>query len=275
MPAIQIRESEPYFFTSTGDQRLAWKYIIGQLLSLDSMLSIERVVSDNSSSYEVLLKVGGSNAGFLIRCYNSGLSISRCLFRASGSYTNYDNKSISNFFVLRDSGTRVKVSTAGIDGVLKYSVFTSDASDGGCLWLATGMFTSDSVPDPVYVCESYSGTYGYNSNWPTPAAAPVVLNLPHYRYDDASDSLQWVSFDNGTTAFDSAWKRSGYQYVFRQIAPRGYTDTQGYLNIKWGGAYDVYYLENNAGDYVATNFGETVTINGASALSGGVVALIE
>ena len=271
MAAIQIQESEPFLITSDSTtQQAAWKYVVSQLLALNPMLNLNRVDKDTSSEYTVYVEVADSHAGFRISCYGSSLAIARCWFDANGSFWFEDSQSVSSFFT-GGTGYHVKVSTVGVEGALKYVVFTSEAHNGKDLYLSYGMFTHDGKSDPVYVV--YSGTALQSSTWPTPSPVPVVHQLPSYKYDSEADKLIWVGF----VYFQSnhqVWARAGYPYALIQCANHGYTEKEGFVNVKWGGLYDLYYLVRSGGEAVITNFGETVSINGVSTLSGGTVALI-
>ena len=272
MPAIQVRESEPFRITAASQQSEACKYLVEQMVSLNPDLIIDTVVTDTTSQYEAIVRVVGSRVGF--RIYNSGdyLYVGFGAWKASGSFVAYKIYSNRYFFSYSSSGTYVKVFSTGVDGVLKYVAFASSYASSEGIYLSYSMFTSATSLEPVHTCNAYT----IDKNWPVGPSFHVVSKIPGYFYDSDLDDIQSVSFTEAPNNINEKkqWVNAGYLYALVQKATSGYSDTKGFLDIKWGGAYDLYYLVDSTGSEVYTQFGETVSINGVSTLSGGTVALI-
>lgn len=275
MAAIQTKQSEAYFLTSSNNTGTACKFLVEQMVSMNPDLSIATVSTNTAATYKALVRVTGSNVGFQI--YNS----SDCFYilpgawKANGSFATdtgvMPTEYSGSFFSVAKPGTYVTVSSAGVDGVLKEVVFTT-SSGSQPLGLQYGMFTSDTSTDAVYVCGAYTSS-NISSNWRIPSPLWLCASLPYGAYIKGLDAIVRIRYPN--EIHSTPWQRAGFPYVLKPVGSDAYSDTEGFLNLKWGGAYNLYSLLDSAGSQVKTSFGETVSINGVSMQSAGYVSVIE
>ncbi len=281
MPNITIRTSEVFHNTGTYNSNgTACKFIVNQLLALDPDLELAEVVTDNASTYSVRLRVMGSpDVGLYINNSSTTLYFGAGYWNNAGNFVQVSDYGgyINNYFGYYYSyGTSspswypyIRVSVVGIDGVLKYVLFsTSYTTSVGRMYY--GMFTSTAYTEPQYCVgstnTSWSATY--------PALPPVSFGstLPTVIREPIADSYELINFSSfpDTTGF----LKAGYSYA---LIPQGYygvSTNKGFLNIRWGGQYTIYNLFNGGGR-VVTQPGESVTVGGVSMLSPGYVSLVE
>lgn len=278
MRTISIKHSKVYHNRGTKDKNgIACKFIVSQLLGLDSNLSLAEVVTDTDETYSVRLRVMGSDVGLRISNSSTSLYLSAGVWKSDGTFVEAPNNSVSasswfGYYYGWNTPEEswypdIRVSVVGIDGVLTYIVFsTSENTNVPCMYYGT--FTSTAYTEPEYCAgvaeKNLSATY------PALPVIPFSSALPNVIKDKTNDNYEKVSFSS-FTAFDG-FTRAGYQYAFLPRAYYGISTNKGFLNIKWGGLYSLYVLYGQNG-VVSTLTGETVTINGSAILSGGQILI--
>ena len=186
MRTISIKHSKVYHNRGTNDKNgIACKFIVSQLLDLDSNLSVAEVVTDTDREYGVKLRVMGSDVGFYIRNISVSLYLSAGVFKNDGTFTEAPNNYSSSrywFGYFYGSSTPdeswypdIRVSVVGIDGVLAYIVFSSSYNTA-VPYMYYGMFTSTAYTEPEYCVgvdnENLNATYPalpvipFSSAWP-------------------------------------------------------------------------------------------------------------
>lgn len=283
MPQITIRTSEVFHNTGTSNSNgVACKFLVNQLLALDPELSIAEVITDNAASYAVRLKVNGDpSVGFYINNSGTTLSIYAGYWNDAGEFLTIANYGYvaGNFLGYYSSYSTaspswyayLKVTVVGVDGVLKYILFSSSYLST-VPYMCYGMFTSTAYPEPQYCIGCCNNNAVISSTYPALPVLPFASTVPTAIRDpinDTYDTIQFTSF--GETL---GFIRAGYSYA---LLPKMYYATstsKGFLNIKWGGKYNIYHLTNSSG-VVKTQFGETVIVGGVQMLSPGYVTVIE
>ena len=278
MPTVTIRQSAVYHNTGTYNANgIACKFIVTQLLALDPDLSLAEVITNTDSTYSVRLRVMGSDVGLCIINSDTNLYIGAGVWTSNGTFVTASNNTINvgdwfghyyKYDTFDDSWyPYIKVSAVGIDGVLKYIVFSSSRNNAvPCMYY--GMFTSTAYSEPEYCvgCASSALTATY----PNLPVIPMASNMPNVIREPTTDTYTKVSYP--TFSDTTVFIRAGYQYALLPRAYYGISSTKGFLNIKWGGLYSLYLLFGPNG-IVQTLTGETVTINGSSIVSGGYVMI--
>jgi len=281
MPQITIRTSEVFHNTGTRNANgTACKFLVEQLVALDPDLSIAEVVTDTASEYSVRLRVmGNPDVGLNISNTNTYLNVGAGYWNSAGTYSgmsgNYD--SVDRFFgYYYQYGTSdpswypyLKVTIVGVDGVLKYILFSSSYTST-VPYMYYGMFTSTAYAEPQY-CVGSTDT-ALSATYPNLPVVPFASTMPTGIREPIGDTAEFMSF----TSFSDAvgFTRAGYSYA---LLPKMYYATstnKGFLNIKWGGKYNIYHLTNSGG-VVKTQLGETVIVGGVQMLSPGYVTVIE
>lgn len=281
MPQISIRTSEEFYNTETySGNGKACKFIVSQLLAMDPDLSLAEVRTDTDSSYSVRLRVMGQpDVGLSIENSSTTLYIGAGYWNRQGNFvtTSYNTRSVGSYFGYYYSYgasdpswySHIKVSVLGVDGVLKYIVFSSSRTTE-VAYMYYGMFTSTAYADPQYCVgcaeNSLNATYPFLPQIPFGATLPTVIR------DSVNDSYEIINFSSfGST---DGFIKAGYSYALMPQAYQGTSTNKGFLNIKWGGKYNPYLLYGPDG-VVKTRPGDIVTINGVEMLSPGYVTVIE
>ena len=278
MRTISIKHSKVYHNRGTKDENgIACKFIVSQLLELDSNLSLAEVETDTDAAYRVKLRVMGSDVGLRISNSSTSLYLAAGVWKSDGTFVEAPNNYVSAsywFGYYYGYGTPeeswypdIRVSVVGIDGVLTYIVFsTSRNTNVPCMYY--GMFMSTAYTEPEYCV----GTAEKNlsATYPALPVIPFSSALPNVIKDKTTDNYATVSFSS-FTEFNGIVK-AGYQYAFLPRAYYGVSSNKGFLNIKWGGLYSLYVLYGQNGP-VNTLTGETVTINGSVIVSGGQILI--
>lgn len=277
MPAISIRTSSEFHNTNTGSGNgIACKFVVNQLLSLDPELYLAEVLEDTDNQYFVYLRIQNSNVGFCI--YNSGrsLHIESTYWDGQDSPHGINGYTLSDYFgyyysynpSTPDWFPYIKVSVVGVDGALKYIVFSSSRLQS-VAYMYYGMFTSTAHAEPTY-CVGCS-TNPLVAIYPSLPVIPFGSTMPTAIGDPTGGTYENATF----TSFEAKdFVKEGYTHALLPAMYYAYTQMRAFLNIKWGGKYDIYRLYNTNG-IVQTAAGETVTINGIEMLSPGYVTVIE
>lgn len=278
MRTISIKHSKVYHNRGTENKNgIACKFIVSQLLGLDSNLSLAEVVTDTDATYGAKLRVMGSDVGFYIRNISTHLYLSAGVFKSDGTFTEAPNNSASGpawfgYFYGSSAPEEswypdIRVSVVGIDGVLTYIVFSSSYNTA-VPYMYYGMFTSAAYTEPEYCVGVANKTL--NATYPALPVIPFSSAWPNVIKDKTNDGNTSVSFSSFTTV--DGFVKAGYQYAFLPRAYYGVSSNKGFLNIKWGGLYSLYVLYGQNG-VVNTLTGETVTIDGSAIVSGGQILI--
>lgn len=264
MPAISIRTSAEAYIAD-ANYGSACKTLVQQTLSIAPDLSIGRVIKDSLTEYDVLLRImDNPDVGFRIMNSNAILYLYCGYFDAQGDFFSTNTSAIVAFF---ERNSYVKAISIGVDGCLMYIIFKSSRTSSS-YGITYGIFTGTGEMSPI--C-GVGTTNFVDTQYPTFPGVPFgrsALYIPNR----AKDSAETIYFSNEN--FISAVVRAGYGHALMPTAWRGETMTRGFINIKWGGKYNIYTLYNATG-IVETLPGETVSINGVEMLSPGYVTVIE
>lgn len=278
MRTISIKQSKVYHNRGTKDKNgIACKFIISQLLELDSNLSLAEVETDTDAEYRVKLRVMGSDVGLFIGNSGTSLAISAGVWKSDGTFVLAPSNVASSsywfgYYYAWNTPEEswypdIKVSVVGIDGVLTYIVFSSSyATDVPYMYY--GMFTSAAYTEPEYCVGA--ADKNLSATYPTLPVIPFSSALPTVIKDKTTDNYAKVSFSSFTEY--NGFVKAGYQYAFLPRAYYGVSSNKGFLNIKWGGLYSLYVLYGQNG-VVNTPTGENVTINGSVIVSGGEILI--
>lgn len=278
MRTISIKHSKVYHNRGTKDKNgIACKFIISQLLELDSNLSLAEVETDTDAEYRVKLRVMGSDVGFSIGNSGTSLYINTGVWKSDGTFVTASNNTASSsiwfgYYYSWNTPEEwwypdIRVSVVGIDGVLTYIVFSSSYTTD-IPYMYYGMFTSAAYTEPEYCVGA--ATKNLSATYPALPVIPFSSVLPNVIKDKTADNYATVSFSSFTES--NGFIKAGYQYAFLPRAYYGVSSNKGFLNIKWGGLYSLYVLYGQNG-VVNTLTGETVTINGSAIVSGGEILI--
>lgn len=264
MPPITIRTSpEIYIPAGTANLNPYYKEFVNQLLSIAPDLAVKTVHTDNSSNYNVTLSfMGNPDIGVQLQCGGQNLIVSPGYWNKDGKFNAFDSDTTAMFSV----GRAFKVASYGVDGTLVYVMpysGLSSTSNGFVL----GMFTSTGLESPQFCAGSVNTSYIY-PEMPDPS---FCVSSPFYTIAPTKDGSETITYDS----FSSRnFLKIGYTHALLPAFYYGQTGKNAFLNIKWGGKYNIYRLYDADG-IVNTRPGDIVTINGVEMLSPGYVAVIE
>lgn len=278
MRTISIKHSKVYHNRGTKDKNgIACKFIISQLLELDSNLSLAEVETDTDAGYRVKLRVMGSDVGLAIGNSATSLYINAGVWKSDGTFVLAPRNVLSSSYWFGyyyswntpEEGwyPDIRVSVVGIDGVLTYIIFSSSYTTD-VPYMYYGMFTSTAYTEPEYCVGAPEK--GLSATYPALPVIPFSSALPNVIKDKTTDNYATVSFSSFTES--NGFIKAGYQHAFLPRAYYGVSSNKGFLNIKWGGLYSLYVLYGQDG-VVKTLTGETVTINGSVIVSGGEILI--
>lgn len=239
------------------------KLLVSDLLSLDTMLLLDSVVTDTEDTYSCYLKI--SDSRLLIDIHNAGpiMSFGYCYLDNSDKIVKFDYMNKSYF----TSGGQCCAVVWGIGDCLRYFSFTSTFSSGGVsCGFVYSFFTSETYNKKVYL---YSTIDSSDISFPVPG---ISDRLPSYFYNselNSQETLSYLRFDPG-----SAVMRSGYNYTLLPFGYQAFSPTKGFLNITFGDGHKLYQLYNGS-TKVTVQVGEMVTINGKQVMSVGPVIYAE
>ncbi len=280
MVDIVHKESEVYHNTDTYQGNgTACKFLVEQLLGFCPELTVHKVSTDTSLTYDVVLRVLESNLAFKISNSSTYLYCSAGIIKSDGTYAaNSDNNTTcENFFgyyYTYSSPTEswypyLKVHTVGVDGVLKYILFQTSYYNNIAL-IHFGKFTSTAYSEPTVCVRARKDKLG--ATYPAIPSIPFGYELPNLIEGKEVDTTETVSY---TSAISNAGlSKAGYSHGKFPMSYYAYSTTKAFFNIKWGGRYDLYILCSSTG-YVTTDFGEVLTIDGQQYTSPGYVGILE
>lgn len=264
MPQATIRTSpEIYIPAGTTNLNPYYKEFVNQVLSIAPDLTVAKVDADNSSNYTVTLSfMGNPDVAIQFQCSGPNLYIYAGFWNNKGSFMSMDMEVSSIFYV----GKVFKVFSVGVDGTLVY-VMPYSSSVSSSIGVVFGMFTSTGLESPQFCATVFTTNYTY----PEPPVAPFCATIPTHTIAPTRDQTETISYNS----IDSAgFVKIGYTHALLPALYYGTSASRTFLNIKWGGKYNIYRLYNASG-MVWTRPGEIVTINGVEMLSPGYVAVIE
>lgn len=264
MPAISIRTSAEAYIAD-NNRGIACKTFVQQILSIAPDLSIGQVIKDSLTEYDAILRIM-DNPDVAFRISNSGsvLYMHYGYFNAQGDFIGAGNASAVGFF---EKNSYFKAISIGVDGSLMYIMGKSSyISETTCVSYC--MFTSTGQLSPIYGV----GSVGLGATQYPLVPGVQFGRTTFYTSNPAKDNYEYISFVY-ESAIGQAVK-AGYSHAFLPTAWRGDTTTRGFINVKWGGKYNIYTLYDASGP-VKTLPGETVSINGVEMLSPGDVTVIE
>lgn len=242
----------------------ALKALVAELVSLDPMLSIDSVKTDTENSYQVYLKIAGSQTFLHIysATFSSGGAGAVCESGGWDSTGTWISGSFEYWTGITVTGHQTCVVSWGIGNCLRYCAFVTDyggSRGGGFVY---GMFNTQTYSDTVVCTSSFSFA---SSAFPS---IPAITAFPSYFYNPDMAKMESISY--GYISPNNAMTLSGYDYTLCPFGYSGYTETKGFLNLRWGGEHKLYELYNGTAKITAQP-GKTVMINGKSIMSVGRV----
>lgn len=244
----------------------ALKALVAELVSLDPMLSIHSVTKDTEDTYQVYLKIAGSQMGMYIytATFSSGGDGAVCNYGGWDSAGTWKSGSFENWSGILVTGHQACVVSWGIGNCLRYCAFVSNYGVGG--GFVYGIFNTQTYSDTVVCTAAFS--FG-SAAFPSIAA---ISAFPNVFYDPDVDKVEYISY--GYIAPNKAMTLSGYDYTLCPFGYSGYTANKGFLNLRWGGEHKLYELYNGTTKITAQP-GKTVMVNGKSIMSVGRVFYAE
>lgn len=261
-----FKQSETITFSGTTNYSYIIKTLAETLVSIDDMLSIDTVLINNGSVYDVFIKISDTRQG--IRLHNS---------------SSYTNRIYFNIGYLNDSGSFVsQMSNGGSDyklGDYSYCVFSWGLGD--CI---RNVGISGSVSTGFYIGAQYKFFMSSTSINKMLVLSPVgntsvgFPGLPtgtpslDYLYDTERKVSEAIYF-NTYDVSDNAFKLSGLNYAMVPYFYQAYTSTKGFLNLRWGESHRLYALCSINGSQIYVRPGNTVSINSVSVMSIGPILI--
>lgn len=246
----------------------ALKALVAELVSLDPMLSIHSVKTDTEDAYQVYLKIAGSQMGLYIytATFSSGGDGAICKYGCWNSAGTWKSGSFQYWTGTLVSGHQTCAVSWGIGNCLRYCALVTNYNGGKGGGFVYGIFNTQTYGDTV-VCES---VFDFGSTaFPS---IPVISAFPQMFYNPDVDQFEGIAY--GYISPNKAMTLSGYDYTLCPFGYSGYTETKGFLNLRWGREHKLYELYNGTAKITAQP-GKTVMINGKSIMSVGRVFYAE
>lgn len=240
------------------------KLLVSDLLSLDTMLLLDSVVTDTSTYYECYLKIVDSRLGFYLKNDSRGSIYFQVHYLNSSNKWVYISGSGDNFF---SSGSQSCVTVWGIGDCFRYFSFNSNLNEGKSIGGEYALLNSETYNEKIVL-----NTYFILSKGVTFPVPPILTGFPNNFYNTKINSIQQVELYSFVP--DNASVLSGFVYTLQPFIYKGYSSTEGFLNITFGEGHKLYKLYNGT-NMVTSNPGEMVTIDGKQIMSVGSVIYAE
>ena len=239
------------------------KLLISDLLSLDPMLLLDSVEKDNVGEYSCYLKIVDSRLGYKIRFSGGTVYIYTCYLNSSNKWTNI--ASYSSYFL---NGNSKNCATAwGIGDCFRYFSINSNLSEGYSIGGEYALLNSETYNEKIVL----NTHFGFDKGVTFPVS-PILTGFPGNFYNTKTNSIQQVTMYSFVP--DNASVRSGFVYTLQPFIYKGYSPTEGFLNITFGEGHKLYKLYNGTNG-VTANPGEMVTIDGKQVMSVGQILYAE
>lgn len=239
------------------------KALVTKLVSVVPGFTIGEVVSDTSSTYKVYIYHPRTNR-LRYQIYNDGsrMYLYVDILRVDGTWYSSSNGGASMTY---GSGAQACVRAWGIgDWWIWWQINTYS---GYQMYGDFSYFTDASGTTEVPLIGGNTATGSGD--------APYVFETSKYTYDDKGGTYAGIVYASDSTGVTTA-KIAGASYVLYPHYIHAYfnTNTQGFVNIRWGGSYTLYRLFNTqTSTSVTQRPGSYANINGATVLSLGELFL--
>lgn len=243
-----------------GNGAISLKTLISDLLSLDTMLSLDSVITDTASEYRCRLKISDSRMGFIFYNRDSTYYIIKCYLNSSNEWVNLGSSSIDF-----QTGPNCVV-VWGIGDCIRHFSIETNYDTGRFIFGTYSFLNSETYKEKIVLIDGGTGNLFTFPN------APIIKTFPSvfYNYEiNSNEVLTTYSF-----VPDNSSVRSGFVYTLQPYTYKGYSSSKGFLNITFGEGHKLYKLYNGTNE-VIVNPGEMVTIDGKQVMSVGEIFYAE
>lgn len=239
-----------------------FKLLVSDLLSLDTMLSLDSVITDTVTQYSCYLKISNSRIGFKVSNNYNNVDIIMSYLDSSNNWNVVEDNRVD---LLHE---QVCVVVWGIGDCIRYFSIDSNYKTGKAIGGSYSFLNSETYKEKIVV-ENFFGFESSGVVFPNP---PTFDALPYKFYNSEEELYQALSLFSFIP--NNASTKSGFVYTLQPVIYQAASPTKGFLNITFGEGHKLYRLYNGT-EAVTANPGEMVTIDGKQVMSVGPVIYAE